>query len=204
MDNLTINKRNFAQWDSRFFIIAGSFMLINTVLLWIRGYSSFQLSILWPAIPAITGLASAVFGLLKLYTRASINAPIMAKTGVGFALLACVSLSLATIWIFAVSVFGEGMPEPAPQGLLVLIALFMLAMVLAFFSNAIAFLLNRDQRKVGYLLSMPLAMWAIMLVVAAIKGMEVGLSLDYYINAIIGAAFLALGYTLKALKMVNS
>ena len=190
-----------SRWDSRLFILAGSFMLINTALLWIRYYSNYQLSILWAAIPAILGLASGVFGLIKLYPRASANAPLVAKVGAGFALLAGTSLSLTAIWIFVVFVFAEGITDPAPQGLLGLIVIFMIAMVLAFFSNAIAFLRQSVQRKVGYLLTVPLAMWGIMLVVGTIKGMEVGLSLDYYTNGVIAAAFLGLGFTLKVSKM---
>ncbi|KGJ91919.1 hypothetical protein [Colwellia psychrerythraea] len=196
--------RNFSRWDSRFFIIAGCFMLINTALLWIRYDSNYQLSILWTAIPAIIGLASAVFGLIKLYPRASANAPLVAKSGAGFALLAATSLSLAAIWIFAVAVFDEGIPDPAPQGLLGLIAIFMIAMVLAFFSNAIAFFRHSGQRQVGYLLTVPLAMWVMMLAVGAIKGLEVGLSLDYYANGLIAAAFLALGFTLRISRSADS
>jgi hypothetical protein len=204
MESPTKSIRNFSRWDSRFFIIAGSFMLINTAFLWLRFYSNYQLSILWAAIPAIIALAFGVFGLLKLYPLASNNPPLMAKSGAGFAVLACGSLSLAAIWIFSASVFGEGIPEPTPQGLLVLIAIFMITMVLAFFSNAIAFLIHSAQRKIGYLLTVPVAMWAIMLVVGAIKGIEVGLSLDYYTNPIIAAAFLALGFTLKTRRKVDS
>ncbi len=172
-------------------------MLINTALLWIRLYSGYQLSILWPAVPAILALAFSVFGLLKLYSRAAINAPQLAKAGAGFALLASMSLGIAAIWIFSLTVFGEGMPQPAPQGLLMLIAIFMIAMVLAFSINTFAFIRDATQRKVGYLLMVPVAMWATMLVVGVISGMEVGLSLDFYTNAVIGVAFLVLGYTLK-------
>ena len=179
-------------------------MFVNTTLLWTRYYSNYELSILWAAIPAIIGFASGVFGLFRLYPLASTNAPLVAKIGATFALLAGASLSVAAIWIFAVSVLGEVMPEPAPQGLLVLIAIFILAMVFAFISNAIAFLRHSTQRKVGYLLTVPLAMWAIMLTVGAIKGMEVGLSLDYYTNAIIAAAFLALRFTLRSRRGVDS
>lgn len=197
MENLTMNVRNYSRWDSRFFLIAGSFMLINTVLLWVRLYSDYQLSILWAAIPAMTGLACGVFGLLKLYPRATANTPRLAKVGAGFALLASISLGVAALWIFVLSVFGEGVPQPIPQGFLILIATFMIAMVLAFSANTFAFLRDAAQRKIGYLLSLPVAMWAIMLVVGILKGMEVGLSLDFYTNAIIGAAFLALGFSLK-------
>jgi hypothetical protein len=197
MENLTMSTSNVNRWDSRFFAIAGCLMLINTLLLWIRYYSNYQLSILWPAVPAITGLASSVFGLLKLYPRVSIHAPLIAKSGAGFALLALASLSLVALWIFVVSVFGEGMSGQKNQGMLVLIAIFMVAMILSFFSNAMAFLRFSAQQKVGYLLIVPLAMWLIMLVVGAIKGMERGLSLDYYTNAVIAAAFLALGFILK-------
>jgi len=198
MENLTMSKSNVNRWDSRFFVIAGCFMLINTLLLWLRHYSNYQLSILWPAIPAITGLAFSVFGLLKLYPRVSNNSPLIAKSGAGFALLALASLSLVALWIFVVSVFGEGMSAQQNQWLIVLIAIFMVAMILAFFSNAISFLRFSSQQKVGYLLTVPLAMWFIMLVVGAIKGMERGLSLDFYTNPTIGAAFLALGFILKA------
>ena len=204
MENLTVKAGNVRRWDSRLFIIAGSFMLINTAFLWIRFYSNYQLSILWAAIPAIIGLAFSVFGLLKLYPQVSINAPRIAKSGAAFAILACASLIIAALWIFADSVFGEGVSEQRSQGLLVLIAIFMVAMVLAFFSNAIAFLRHSVQRKVGYLLTVPLATWLIMLVVGSIKGMEVGLSLDYYTNAVIAAAFLALGFTLKTSRCVDS
>lgn len=200
MNELTIDPKSVSHWDSRLFIIAGSFMLINTVLLWVRYYSNYQLSILWPAIPAITGLASSVFALLKLYPRVAAIAPLIAKIGSGFVLLALGSLSIAALWIFVVSVFGEGMSVQQNQGIIILIALFMVAMVLAFLNNAIAFLAFGTQQKIGYLLTVPLAMWFIMLMVGAIKGMERGLSLDFYTNAVIGIAFLALGFTLKAIK----
>jgi len=198
MENLTMNTSNVSRWDSRIFVIAGCFMLINTLFLWLRHYSNYQLSILWPAIPAITGLAFSVFGLLKLYPRVTIQSPLVAKSGAGFSLLALASLSIVALWIFVVSVFGEGMQKQQSQWLLVLIVLFMVAMILAFFTNAIAFLRIRAQQKVGYLLTVPLVMWFIMLVVGVIKGMERGLSLDFYTNPVIGAALLALGFTLKA------
>lgn len=204
MENLTTNARSKSKWVSRLFMVAGSFMLINTIFLWVRHFSGYQLSILWPAIPAITALALSVFGLLKLYPLASVNAPRTAKTGASFALIASISLGMAAFWIFAVSVFGAGMPQPAPQGLLVLIAIFMIAMVLAFSAYMVAFLKGATQRNLGYLLSVPVAMWAIMLVVGIIKGMETGLSLDFYTNAIIAAAFLAIGFSLKTNGSVDA
>jgi hypothetical protein len=189
---------NVNRWDARFFFIAGSFMLINALFLWLRHYSNYQLSILWPAIPAITGLTSSVFGLLKLYPRVSIGAPVIAKSGICFTLLALASLSLVAVWILVVSVFGDGMQEQQSQWLLMLIVIFMVAMVLAFFTNAIAFLRFSELQKVGYLLTVPLAMWFIMLMVGVMKGMERGLSLDFYTNPVIGLTFLVLGFTLKA------
>lgn len=200
MNDLTNNPKSVSRWDSRLFIIAGSFMLINTVLLWTRHYSDYQLSILWPAIPAIAGLASSVFALLKLYPRVAVIAPLIAKIGAGFVLVALGSLSIVALWIFVVSVFGEGMSGQQNQGIIILIAIFMVAMVLAFLNNAIAFLVFGTQQKIGYLLTIPLAMWFIMLTVGVIKGMERGLSLDFYTNAVIGIAFLALGLTLKAIR----
>ena len=198
MENLTISTSNVSRWDSRFFIIAGCFMLINTLLLWSRHYSNYQLSILWPAIPAITGLASSVFGLLKLYPRVSFDAPLIAKSGAGFALLALASLSSVALWIFVVSVFGEGMQEQQSQWLLVLIAIFMVAMILAFFTNAIAFLRFSTQQKVGYLLTVPISDVGHNASGRCNKrhGKSVYRS-TIYTNPIIGAAFLALGFTLK-------
>ena len=52
MENLTTNVRPNGQRGSLLFMIAGSFMLLNTVFLWARHFSNYQLSILWPAIPA--------------------------------------------------------------------------------------------------------------------------------------------------------
>ena len=200
MNEQIMNLKKASHWDSRFFIIAGSFMLINSLLLWVRMLSNYQLSILWPAIPAITGLALSVFGLLKLYPRVSDYAPVIAKIAAGFTLLALGSLSIVALWIFAISVFGEGMSGQQNQGLIVLVAIFTVAMVLAFLNNAIAFLCFSTQQKVGYLLTVPLAMWSIMLVVGSIKGMDRGFSLDFYTNPVIAAAFLTLGFTLKSIK----
>ena len=188
-------------WESRLFVIAGSFMLINTLMLWVRMLSGYQLSILWAAIPAIIALATSVVGLLKLYPRIATQAPMMAKAGAGFALLACVSLGTAAAWIFVSSVFGDGMPAQRSQWFLLLIEIFMSAMVFAFLCNAVAFIRRGSQQKLGYLLSVPLLMWLIMLVVGVIKGMEAGLSLDFYTNGVIGVAFLTLGVVLKNTKM---
>lgn len=198
MNNRQEGKRNSSRWASRLFIVAGSFMLLNTVLLWVRYLSDLQLSILWPAIPGIIGLASGVFGLFMLYPRSLASAPILAKSGAAFALLAAASLSLGAIWLFAVSVFGAGTAEPTPQGVLVLIATFIIAMVFAYFCNAIALLMPGGQRKTGYLLVVPPAMWVLVLAVSVGKGMTVGLSLDVYTHAIIAAAFFGLGFTFKA------
>ncbi|WP_100643636.1 hypothetical protein [Alteromonas facilis] len=192
-----MNNFEASRWGSRLFIIAGFFMLLNTALLWIRLYSEQQMSILWPAIPAITAFTFSVLGLLKLYSRISSHVPLFAMGGAGFALLSCLSLGLAVVWILYMSVVGGGMPEQQPVGFLLLIATFMVSMILSFLSNAIAFLKHQSQRKVGLLLTVPVAMWGIMLLVGILQGMEIGLGLDYYTNAVIAASFLALGFTLK-------
>ena len=156
-------------------------MLINSLLLWVLMLSNYQLSILWPAIPALSGLALSVFGLLKLYQRVSGHAPVIAKIGAGFTLLALGSLSIVALWIFAVSVsvFGEGMSGQQSQGLIALVAIFIVAVIFAFLNNVIAFLCFSTQQKVGYLLVVPLIMWFIMFVVGSIKGMDRGFSLDF-------------------------
>lgn len=197
MTNLTVNTISNNRGGAWLFMIAGSLMLINTAFLWARLLSEGQLSLLWAAIPAITAFACAIGGLLKLYSQASLNAPRMAKTGAGFAVLAFGALVLAALWVFTVSVFGGGMPVPPPPAMLGLIASFIVAMVISFLSNAIAFLRHDTQRKVGYLLTVPLAMWTLMLVVSLTKGTQSGLSLDFYTNGVIAAAFLGLGFTLK-------
>lgn len=204
MKNLVKETRYYSPWNSRLFIIAGCFLLINTAFLWIRFYSNHELSILWAATPAIVALSFSVFGLFKLYPRAAVYAPLTAKIGAGFALLACASLGATALWIFAVSVFGEGMPQPVPQGLLMLITLFIISMLLAYLSSAIAFLLFGTQQKIGYLLTVPVSMWAIMLLVSILKSMEVGLSLDYYTNPVIAATFLRLGFILKPSSTTDS
>lgn len=200
MDDLNTNYSISSQWGSRFFIIAGCLMLINVALLWIRMLTNYQLSILWPAIPAVTAFSFSVLGLLKLYPLARLETPLTAKGGLGFVFLAGISLSVVIVWIFALSVFGDGIPQPGPQGLLISIVLFMLAMVLAFVSNATAFL-QHNVRKIGYLLTAPVAMWVLMLVVGVLHGMEKGLSLDYYTNVVHSIAFLGLGYSLKPRKL---
>ena len=197
MNRLTMNTHDVLCWDARFFMIAGVFMLINTVMLWARFYLDHQLSILWPAIPAVIGLAAGVFGLFKLYTPAVNNAPFMAKSGVSFAFLACFSLGSAAIWLFGMSLLYGAVPQPTPQWFTLLIVIFMVAVVLAFLCYAIAFLRCEALRNIGCLLSLPVAMWALMLVVGSIKGMEAGLSLDYYTNAVISVTFLALGFSLR-------
>ena len=197
MNESKAHLKSTSKWGSLLFIIAGIFMLINTAFLWIHYYSGFELSLVWAAIPAIIALTSSILGLLKLYPQARKNAPLIAKTGAIFALLASASISIAALWILYVSMLGEGMPEQRPQWFLAIIAIFMIAMILAFLSNAVAFWLDRFLRKIGILLAVPLLMWAIMLVVGALKGMEAGLSLDYYTNAVIAGAFLALGFLIK-------
>lgn len=204
METLAKNTHKADQWGSKIFVIAASFMLINTILLWGRYYSPLKLSILWAAIPAIIALAFGVVGLFMLYQRASGIAPKTAKIGLGFAALACAALGVTTLWIVSVSVFGAGLPQPVPQGLLLLIVVFMLSVVLAFSSNAVLFLLQRETPQIGYLLAVPVVMWATMLVVGLLSGMEVGLSLDYYTNGVIAVAFFKLGLALKPSRSVDS
>ena len=68
-----VARRHPRQWDSILFFTAGSFMLVNLMILWIRIYSGSGLSIVWAAIPGIIGFAASVIGLLKLYPRVSFD-----------------------------------------------------------------------------------------------------------------------------------
>lgn len=181
-------------WDARFFLIAGGFMLINTLCLWARHFSGYQLSILWPAIPAIIGLASSVLGLYKLHPRIVSRAPKLAKWGAGFALAALLALSIGACWVIASAVLGDA---TRGVGMQALIGLFMVAMVGAFICNALACLRDSASRTLGMVLSVPVACWGLMIVVGVISGPEVGLSLDFYTNGLLGAAFLTAGITLK-------
>ena len=70
-------------------------------------------------------------------------------------------------------------------------------MVLAFLGNAVAFLRKTGQRKIGYLLMVPISMWVLMLAISISMGPGVGLSLDFYTNAMIAASFIGLGIVLK-------
>jgi len=190
-------KKNTRQWDSIIFFAAGSFMLVNVVCLWMRYISDFRLSILWAAIPGIIAFAASVIGLLRLYPRISSKSPSLARSGAGFALVASAALCMAAIWIVVVSVFAGGISEPPPNGILALAGIFIVAMVIAFICNAIAFLINSYSRNIGYLLAIPVASWSAMLFVGMIKGMEAGLSLDLYTNGLIAASFLSLGVFLR-------
>ena len=134
MTSLTIDTIPNNRSGAWLFMAAGSLMLVNTAFLWARLLSEGQLSLLWAAIPAITAFGCAIGGLLKLYSRASLNAPRMAKVVAGFAVLSCGALVFAALWIFTVSVFGGGMPVPPPPAMLGVIALFIVALVISFLS----------------------------------------------------------------------
>ncbi|CAH9050264.1 hypothetical protein PSECIP111854_00494 [Pseudoalteromonas sp. CIP111854] len=198
MSKAMIYNNRPTQWDAKLFLIAGVFMLVNTACLWIRAYSDYQLSILWAAVPAITALSASIFALLKLYKRVAPQAPKLALSGAGFALIAGAALVLAAVWIFITSVFGSGISDSPQLGLSLLTGVFMVAMVIAFLCYGIACLLVKNMSRLGYLLFAPVASWTVMLLVGLLKGFEVGLSLDFYTNAIIGIAFLAIGILLKA------
>ncbi|KAF7785546.1 hypothetical protein PRUB_a4230 [Pseudoalteromonas rubra] len=173
-------------WDARFFLIAGGFMLINTLCLWARHFSGYQLSILWPAIPAIIGLASSVLGLYKLLPRIVSRAPKLAKWGAGFALAALLALSIGACWVIASAVLGDA---TRGVGMQALIGLFMVAMVGAFICNALVCLRDPASRTLGMALSVPVVCWSLMLLVGMLYGAEVGLALDFYTNGLLALAF---------------
>ncbi|MCG7547838.1 hypothetical protein [Pseudoalteromonas sp. Of7M-16] len=181
-------------WDTKLFLIAGVFMLVNTVCLWLRHFSGYQMSLLWAAVPAIIGLAASVLGILKLYPRVSIQAPLYARGGAYFAYGSSASLLIAAIWIFISSVFGEGISDSRSFGFSLLIGSFMICMVLSFIFNAAAFLVNRVTRSIGLLLLIPVTCWGAMLAVIITQGFNAGLSLDFYTNGVIGCAFLLIAF----------
>lgn len=186
-----------SKWDSILFLAAGSFMLINVAVLWIRYYSIFQLSILWAAIPGIVALTTSIIGLFKLYPRILPNAPRLARSGAGFALIAGGSLGIAALWIFGIAIFSGEVPQPPPSGVLALIGVFIVSMVITFVCCAIAFLLYSSSKGIGYLLMIPVASWGVMLFVGMIEGLEVGLTLDLYTNGFIAVAFIFIGLMLN-------
>lgn len=194
--------RDSKQWDAILFFTAGIFMVVNVTFLWIRVYSDFQLSILWAAIPGIIGFAASVFGLLKLYPRISSERPWLARSGAGFALAAGTALFIAALWILGTSIFAGGISGSPSSAVLALIGIFIVSMVVAFICNAVAFLMVGSLRNFGYLLMVPVASWALMLVVGVIKGLEVGLSLDLYTNGLIALAFLSIAFLLQKIKAI--
>ena len=180
------------------FFSAGILMLVNVAFLWIRYYSNVQLSIIWAAVPGIFAFTASIIGLLKLHPRvSSTETPWLAHSGAGFALMAGVSLSIATIWIFSIALFSSGISQPLPNGVQVLIGVFLVAMALAFIFNAAAFLINSSSQNIGYLLMVPVASWGLMVIVGIINGLESGLSLDQYTNGPIAVAFLSIGFLVK-------
>jgi hypothetical protein len=200
MTEINSEGRNGKQLDSTMFFAAGGFLVINVISLWIRILSDFQLSILWVAIPGIIAFSASIIGLLKLYPRISSDVPWLSRGGAGFALTASAALCAAAIWILGASVFAGGISEPPPNGILALAGIFIVSMVVAFILNAVAFLISRSSRSIGYLLLVPVASWCVMLVVGMIKGLEAGTSLDIYANGVIAAAFLSIGFLLQKRK----
>lgn len=197
MSNLETHGRKLSSWGARLFMAAGLFMAINAALLWTRYSSDLELSIAWPAIPGTIGLSCAVLGLIMLYPRVNPSAPRLAKVGAGFAVLSASSLSASALSVLYAAVFAADGSEFPPPSALMLIAVFLVAMILSFSFNAIAFLLPVGQRKLGALLLVPIFMWSVMLIVSALKGLEVGLALDFYTNPIIAAAFIAISLILR-------
>ena len=196
MSDLRPYRRKIGRSGRRLFTAAGLFMGVNAALLWIRYSSDLELSVAWPAIPGTIGLACAVSGLIMLYPRANPGAPRLAKVGGGFAVLSAFSLSASALSILYAAMFAADRSEFPPLGALVLIAEFLVAVVLSFLFNAIAFLLHAGQRTLGALLLVPFIMWSVMLIISALKGVEVGLALDFYTNPIIAAAFIAISLLL--------
>ena len=92
------------------FLVAGSFLMVNVLELWLRYLSIFQLSILWAAIPGIVTLTVSIIALFKLYPRISSNAPRLTKGGAGFAILAVAALSIAAVRIFGTAIFRGKIP----------------------------------------------------------------------------------------------
>ncbi|MDK1285981.1 hypothetical protein [Pseudoalteromonas umbrosa] len=185
------------RWDTRLFLIAGCCMLINTVCLWMRHFSGYQMSLLWAAVPAIIALGSCTLGVLKLYPRAVSQARKLAISGACFAVMSLTSLVLASMWIFVLSVFGDGISGRPSTGFAVLIGAFMVFMMISFAFNSVSFLVERTTRNIGLLLLVPVSCWALMLIVALLKSFEAGLSLDFYTNGVMGVAFLLVAFVLK-------
>lgn len=197
MANGNAAARNSRQWDSIVFFIAGIFMLMNVIALWAIYYSDGNLHLLWAAVPGIIANLANVVGLFLLYPRISSKTPRLARSGAGFALIAGAAVSIAAIWLFGHVLFTGGFPVPTPNGVLALIAIFLLSLIVAFFCNAVAFLIDGSLRSIGYLLLVPVASWAAIVGVGAVKGMEVGLSLDFYTNALVSLALLFIAFILR-------
>ncbi|QTL36421.1 hypothetical protein [Pseudoalteromonas viridis] len=188
------------QWDARFFLIAGGCMLLNTLCLWARHFSGYQLSILWPAIPAIIGLGASVLGLYALHSRIGSHSLRLARWGAGFALVAVLALSAGACWVMVSAVLGD---TTRGTGMQALIGVFMIAMVGAFICNALACLRIPASRLLGLALSIPVACWSLMLLVGVIYGAEVGLSLGFYTNALLAVAFWLASRALSAERMAG-
>lgn len=195
--NSAYTGRTSSRWAAGIFFMAGSAMLVNVIFLWVRFYTDFRLSILWAAIPGIVAFVASIIGLITLYPRLTDQAPWLARGGFGLAMVASAAICIASLWLMGAFLLGAGIPEPLPVGFLALTGIFLMAMVLSFICTAAACLIDDSSRIVGYLLTVPVALWGIMLVVGAIHGLESGLSLDYYTNGPISLAFLGIGFSLQ-------
>lgn len=185
------------QQDSILFLVAGTFMMVNVLVLWLRYLSIFQLSILWAAIPGIIALTVSIIALFKLYPRISSNAPRLTRGGAGFAILAGAALSIAAVWIFGTAIFTGEIPEPIPSGILALIGVFVLSLIFAFISYALAFIFYSTSQRIGFLLIIPVASWGLILLVGIIEDLRQGLTLDLYTNFFIAVSFIILGFMLR-------
>lgn len=173
------------------FVCAGVLLIMQVVMIGLRRYEVGTFSDLWIAVPSIPGVIAALIALSGLYARLTNEAPTLARSAAGAVACAGFLLCTAVAWLIWSSMRG-GLPQPLPIWFLGVTATFIVAFILAFILSAAASF-RAGRRLSAFLLFVPVPAWGSLLVAGAISNMSSALQLDFYTNAVIACAYIALG-----------
>lgn len=173
------------------FICSGVLLLVQVMLIGLRRYEMASFPESWIAVPSIPGVIAGIVALIGLYAQLSNESPTLARFAAGAAATAGLLLCTAAVWLIIRGMSG-GLPQPLPVWFFGLAAAFIVAFILAFILGSVASLKAGWHLKAS-LLFVPVVAWGIILVAGVITNMSDALRLDFYTNAAIACAFIALG-----------
>lgn len=187
--------RSFSRWSSGLFSASGVLMFVQVILIGLKRHDIGSFSELWIVPLAVSAVVAGLIALIGLNTGLSPRAPRLAKAGAVAAMAAIALLGIALVWLIS-SAPAKGQEISLPGGFFALAGLFIAALVLAFILIAAASL-KAGLRAMGYLLLVPALSWGAIIVAGAITNMSDALRLDFYTNAAIACAFVALGFVMR-------